>query len=182
MGYGATPSWTGTVDVTSEIVIARPPRDVAAFAADPRNAPAWYVHIETIEWRSEPPLRIGSRVAFVATFLGRRLAYTYEVGDYVPNERIVMRTIEGPFPMETTYTWSSAERGGTRMVLRNRGRPTGFARLIAPFVAASMRRANRADLQRLKTVLERPDPIRRDRPIADAVAESLAPAPEGAGA
>jgi uncharacterized membrane protein len=162
----ASPRWSGEVDVSSEIVIARPRSAVAAFAADPGNAPAWYVNIETVEWRSEPPLRVGSRVAFVATFLGRRLAYTYEVDEYVPDERIVMRTAEGPFPMETTYAWSSTDRDGTRMLLRNRGRPHGFAGLIAPVVAASMRRANRADLRRLKAVLERPNPAGRGRPTA----------------
>jgi uncharacterized protein YndB with AHSA1/START domain len=168
MGYPSR-RWTGAVDVSTEIVIACPRSTVAAFAAAPGNAPAWYANIETIEWRSEPPLRVGSRVAFVATFLGRRLAYTYEVVEYVPNERIVMRTAEGPFPMETTYAWSSTERDGTRMVLRNRGHPHGLAGLIAPVVAAAMRRANRADLLRLKAVLER-------RPAVQAIAASRASA------
>lgn len=63
-----------------------------------------------------------------------------------------MRTTEGPFPMETTYTWKDAGTG-TRMSLRNRGKPSGFSRLAAP-IAAAMRRANREDLARLKQILE----------------------------
>jgi uncharacterized membrane protein len=143
-----------SVDVQTEVVIARPRVEVAAFAANPENAPAWYVNIKSTEWKSEPPLRIGSRVAFVAHFLGRRLAYTYEVTEFRPHERLVMRTAEGPFPMETTYTWESTEQGSTRMRLRNRGNPSGFSRLFAPFMVAAMRRANRNDLARLKSLLE----------------------------
>jgi hypothetical protein len=142
------------IDVVSEIVIARPRPEVAAFAANPDNAPAWYVNIESVEWKSEPPLRVGSRVAFVAHFLGKRLSYTYEFAELVQGERLVMRTAEGPFPMETTYVWTSTRDDGTHMTLRNRGSPAGFSRLAAPFMAMAMGRANRSDLANLKALLE----------------------------
>ena len=143
------------VDVVTEIEIARPHDEVAAYAADPANATAWYENIERVEWRSDPPLTVGSRVAFVARFLGRRLAYTYEVVELVPGERLVMRTADGPFPMETTYRWADDGRGGARMTLRNCGEPSGFSGLAAPLLAGAMRRANRKDLERLKSILER---------------------------
>jgi uncharacterized protein YndB with AHSA1/START domain len=142
------------VDVTNETVIARPRSEVAAFASAPDNAPVWYANIKSVAWESEPSLGIGTRVAFVAEFLGKRLAYTYEVVELVPGERLVMRTAQGPFPMETTYTWESIDEGSTRMTLRNRGTPAGFSRLAAPMMAASMRKANRKDLARLKSLLE----------------------------
>jgi uncharacterized membrane protein len=141
------------VDVSTEIAIARPRAEVAAFAADPGNATAWYENIESVAWQTEPPVAAGSRVAFVARFLGRRLEYTYDVTELVPGERLVMRTANGPFPMETTYTWADAP-GGTRMTLRNRGEPAGFSKVAAPMLAAAMRRANRKDLERLKNLLE----------------------------
>lgn len=142
------------VDVTTETVIDQPADVVAGFAGDPSNAPRWYVNIDTVEWLTAPPLRVGSRMAFVARFLGRRLAYTYEVVEMRPGERLVMRTAEGPFPMETTYTWQVEGEGSTRMTLRNRGVPSGFATVAAPVMAAAMRRANRSDLARLKDLLE----------------------------
>ena len=126
---------------------------MAAFAIDPANATAWYENIKAIEWKSDPPVAVGSRIAFVAEFLGRRLTYTYEVTELVPGERFVMRTAEGPFPMETTYLWRDAPGGGTRMTLRNRGEPSGFAKVAGPVMAQAMRRANRKDLQRLKAIL-----------------------------
>jgi uncharacterized membrane protein len=143
------------VDVLTEIDIERPRDRVAAYAADPSNAPQWYVNIKAVEWETSPPLVIGSRLAFVAHFLGRRLGYTYEIVELVPGERLVMRTTEGPFPMETTYTWEAAGEKRTRMTLRNRGEPRGFSIVVAPFMAAAMRRANRKDLARLKALIER---------------------------
>jgi hypothetical protein len=144
-----------SVDVRTEIDIARPVAEVAAYAAEPGNAPEWYANIDSVEWRTEPPLRVGSVVGFVARFLGRRLAYDYELVELVPGERLVMRTAEGPFPMETTYTWTPAGDGGTHMTLRNRGEPAGFSKLLAPLMGPAMRRANRKDLAALKAILER---------------------------
>lgn len=142
------------VDVLTETVIERPVSAVAAFAADPTNAPAWYANIESVEWQTPPPVGEGSRLAFVAHFLRRRLHYTYEVTEFVPGGRLVMRTAEGPFPMQTTYTWSSTPDGHTRMTLRNRGEPAGFSRFAAPVMTRAMRRANRKDLAALKRLLE----------------------------
>lgn len=142
------------MDVVTEIEIARPRAEVAAYAADPDNARAWYRNIRHVEWRTPRPLAVGSRVAFVAEFLGRRLAYTYEVTELEPGERLVMATTDGPVAMETTYTWSDAPGGGTRMMLRNRGRAAGLATIAAPVMARAVRRANRSDLARLKARLE----------------------------
>jgi uncharacterized membrane protein len=143
------------VDVSSEIVIGRSRDDVAAFSANPNNAPAWYVNIKSIEWKTPPPLQVGSKIAFVAHFPGRQLKYTYEIIEFIPGERLVMRTAEGPFPMETIYTWKSTADGNTHMTLRNRGDPAGFASLVAPLMSPAMRRANRKDLARLRQLLER---------------------------
>lgn len=142
------------VDVQTETTIARPVDVVAAYAIDPNNAPEWYANIDSVEWQTAPPVALGSKVAFVARFLGRRLAYTYELVDLVPGERLVMRTAQGPFPMETTYTWEPVDESSTRMTLRNRGEPSGFSKVTAPFMAIAMRRANRQDLATLRRILE----------------------------
>jgi uncharacterized protein YndB with AHSA1/START domain len=145
-----------SVDVTTDVVIERPPSTVSAYASDPDNAPKWYVNIKSVEWATPRPMTVGSRIAFVAHFLGRRMAYTYEIVELVPGERLIMRTADGPFPMETTYTWQPVANGRTRMTLRNRGNPAGFSKWVAPFMAYAMRRANRKDLALLKRLLESP--------------------------
>ncbi len=142
------------VDVEVRTVINRPRTDVAGYAGDPTNAPRWYANIDSVTWKTAPPIAVGSLMRFVARFLGRRLEYTYEITELVPGERLVMRTAQGPFAMETTYTWADAGPGKTLMKLRNRGEPSGFAGIAAPIIGAAVRRANEKDLSRLKALLE----------------------------
>jgi hypothetical protein len=142
------------VDVVTRIVIDRPREVVAQFASDPSNAPRWYVNIKSVEWKTSPPLEVGSQVAFVAHFLGRRMAYTYKITEFVPSRRMVMATAEGPFPMETSYTWESIGDERTEMTLRNRGNPSGFSKILSLLMVPAMRRANRKDLARLKFLME----------------------------
>ncbi|HYI34889.1 MAG TPA: SRPBCC family protein [Glaciibacter sp.] len=141
------------VDVRTEIVIDRPRSVVAEYAANPDNAPRWYQNIDSAEWQTPSPLAVGSRIAFTARFLGRKLSYVYKVEDFVRGDKLVMRTAQGPFPMETTYTWTDVGTS-TRMTLRNRGEPAGFSRIAAPLIATMMRKANRKDLRSIKRVLE----------------------------
>jgi hypothetical protein len=141
------------VDVQVETTIACSREVVSAFAGDPSNATKWYANIKSVTWKTPPPVAVGSLMEFQAQFLGRRLIYTYEITELVPGERLIMRTADGPFPMETTYTWADSG-GGTRMTLRNRGEPSGFARVATPVMERAMRRATSNDLARLKTVLE----------------------------
>src|SRR5947209_16253223 len=142
------------VDVVTEIEIARSREDVSAFAADPSNATAWYKNIKAVQWETPPPVGVCSRLRFRAQFLGRTLDYTYEVKEVEPGRRFVMATSQGPFPMETTYTWEDTAGAATRMTLRNAGEPSGFAAITAPVMARAMRKANEADLRRLKELLE----------------------------
>jgi uncharacterized membrane protein len=142
------------VDVSTEIVIDRPVERVADYSSNPDNAPKWYQNIKAVEWKTPKPLKAGSRLVFVANFLGRTLTYTYEVVEFVPRELLVMRSSEGPFPMETTYVWRATATGGTHMTLRNRGFPTGFSRVAVPLVSLAVRWANRKDLRKLKEIME----------------------------
>jgi hypothetical protein len=118
---------------------------------------------------TEPPAQLGTQVAFVARFLGRRLAYTYEFVEFEPPTRVVMRTADGPFPMETTYEWRDEDDGATHMTLRNRGAPSGFSRVMAPFMAPAMRRANHKDLAALQRILRS---VRTSSPVSSDLAGS----------
>ncbi|MCH9728644.1 MAG: SRPBCC family protein [Actinomycetia bacterium] len=143
-----------SVDVTSEIVIARPRSEVAAYSSNPDNATAWYLNIKAVQRVSPGPVAVGSQFAFTARFLGRPLSYTYEVADLQPGTRFVMHTAQGPFPMETTYLWEDGPHGTTTMTLRNRGEPRGFWEIAGSLMEMAIKRANAKDLARLKSLLE----------------------------
>lgn len=142
------------VDVTTVIRINKPLEVVSRYASNPDNAPEWYKNIKSVQWQSPKPLSPGSKIAFVAHFMGKKLAYTYEVVE-MSDYKFVMQTAHGPFPMETTYTWQWIDANTTRMTLRNRGKPSGFSKLFAPFLKMMMKSANKKDLARLKELLER---------------------------
>lgn len=143
------------VDVTSEIEIARPRAEVAAFVGDLDNVPAWQQSINAVEWKSKKRrASVGAQVEFVAEVLGRRLVHTYDLRELRPGERLVMTTSSGSFPVETTYTWEDTSSGTTKMTLRNRGTPDGVSKLFSPFMARAMRRTDRNNLQALKELLE----------------------------
>ena len=116
-----------------------------------RTRPPWYRNIEAIEWKTPPPQAVGSRLAFVARFLGRRLAYTYEVSEIVPGERLVMCTAEGPFRWRRRTRWQDAPDGGhpDDAPQPEASRP-GFSKLSAPIMAMAMRRTNGKDLREIK--------------------------------
>ncbi|MGP4038645.1 SRPBCC family protein [Gracilibacillus sp. D59] len=143
------------VDIETEITINRPIDDVSAYATNPDNAPEWYENIHSAEWKNSKPLQLGSQIAFKAWFLRGELAYVYQITELIPGSKLVMKTANGPFPMETIYTWHFVDDNRTQMVLRNKGKPSGFSKLFTPFMGMMIRRANRKDLQRIKEILEK---------------------------
>ena len=142
------------VDIETRVMINRPRAEVASYASNPDNAPEWYKNIQSVEWRTPRPLNVGSHIAFVARFMGRTLSYVYEVVELIHDRMLIMRTVDGPVPMETTYMSEDVTPAATRMTLRNRGEPTRFAALLAPFITSAMRSANQKDLKRIKLILE----------------------------
>ena len=143
------------IDVSTEIDINCSKAKVAEYSANPDNAPKWYVNIKAAKWRTPKPLQVGSQIVFKAKFLGKLLVYIYEISEYAAEQKMVMKTIIGPFPMETTYTWKSIDGNITRMSLQSKGNPGGLSKLLTPLLSFAIKKANNKDLQRLKEIIEK---------------------------
>ncbi len=143
-------------DVQVEIVIERPRDVVTAYAMDWRNDPAWIRAIEEVKLASDGPFGIGSRVARLASFLGRRIEYVNEVVEYEQDRRLLMRSVRAPFPMTVLYEFDDAGKG-TRVRIRAQGDASGFYKLAGPVLSRAVKHSIAGDLAQLKTILESPD-------------------------
>ena len=140
------------VDISVQIVIIEPREEVAAFASNPDNDPAWIGGIVEAKTLTDPPFGKGTKVARVASFLGRRMEYEPEVVEYEPNALVSMKA-ETPFPMTIRYEFADVE-GGTKMTIRVQGGGSGFYSVAAPLLSMMVRRNVWQDLKRLKELLE----------------------------
>jgi len=140
------------LDVTAEVRVGRPRRDVAAYMTDPLNDPEWIGGVREARLQTPAPVGAGTRVARVASFLSRRVEYVNEVLA-LDDTHLDMRSVAAPFPMHITYSFV-ADGTGTTVRNRVRGEPGGFFALFGPLLAPMVRRSVRKDLERLREVLE----------------------------
>ena len=141
-----------SIDVTAELVINLPREKVAAFVTEPANDPVWIGGIVEAKMLTEPPVQVGTKVARVAKFMGKRMHYTPEVVAYEPDALVAMRA-ESPFAMTIRYEFEDAD-GGTLTRIRVHGDGTGFFRLAGPLLSRMVMRNVYRDLRSLKGILE----------------------------
>ncbi|HEY7401861.1 MAG TPA: SRPBCC family protein [Actinomycetota bacterium] len=142
------------LDVSAETTIAQPRAVVAAYVFDHRNDPIWIGGISESELEGDPPIRVGSRVRRVATFLGKRIEYVNEVERLEPDDRLEMRSVKSPFPMRVTYSFGDANGGSTRARIRVEGDPGAIYRVAGPVMRRQVQRSISRDLETLRSILE----------------------------
>lgn len=136
------------IDVQAEVLIARRRADVAAYMFDPANDAAWIGGVREACALTDGPLREGSRVERIASFLGRRFTYITEVLAFEP-ERLVEMHATQPFEIRVRYELEE-QAGQTLVRIRATGGGTGFFKLAAPLLGAMVRRNITGDLKRLQ--------------------------------
>lgn len=150
-----------SIDVTAEVVVSRDRTEVAAYMADPSLDVEWIGGLREAELLGEPPLAVGSRVARVASFMGRKVEYVNEVVALEPAAKLEMKSVVAPFPMHITYTFEDAGGGATRVRNRVRGGAGRLFSISSPLMAPLVRRNIQRDLERLRDVLESRAPVER---------------------
>lgn len=134
--------------------IARPANEVFAFFADASNNPKWQNGMVSCQWVTDPPIAVGSTYEQHARFMGRDVSSVFVVTEFAPGSSIKIETVESTFPI-TVHRWIEATGPNTSRVNADiGGGPTGFLRLLAPFMAGKAQKSVDADYDRLKVLLE----------------------------
>jgi hypothetical protein len=139
--------------IERSIEIARPVEAVFAFTHDPANDAMWQPTIAESRVLTEGPMRVGTRIAEVRRFLGRRIEATYEVTELEPNRRSSIKTTSGPIPLTGSYVLEPVD-GRTRFTMRLETDAHGFFKLAEPVFARMARREMESNLGHLKDLLE----------------------------
>ncbi len=142
-----------TVDVHPVQVVRRPRDQVAAYMFDPAHDTEWTGGITASRPARPGLLTEGMTVERDARFLGRRFTYGYVVTAADP-DRMVELKVERPFPMTVTYELDD-HPDGTRVGIHARGEPGRFFGWATPLMRRAVGKNIAADLDRLKTNLER---------------------------
>ncbi len=141
--------------IHESIVIDRPQEDVFQFSSDPANVPRYSPSIVRYEQVDEGPLELGSRISGSIKVAGKRLDFLYEIVEFEPPRRFSAKTIESPIPFRVTI-WSDPLNGGTLLEWLTETDQFGgfFGKLAEPVVVGIYARELRADLARLKALVE----------------------------
>jgi carbon monoxide dehydrogenase subunit G len=133
------------------IRIERPPAEVFAFLADPRNLPLWQSGVEEVRLEGEPAK--GARFTEVRSLLGKRIESTVEISAYVPAERFAIRIVDGPVQLEVDHLLRD-DGGATELTVSGEGDPGKRFRFASGVLAKAVRHQAAADFERLRELLE----------------------------
>lgn len=141
------------------IVVSRSVQEVWRYVADPRNLPRWLSGVSDVRLTSEGTLRPGSTFASTYTYGGRTHEVTYEVTEVRPPNRLVIRSVSGPYPFESTFEMEEVGEVGTQvfhtLAAGADSKATGVIFLVlGPFLRAGMRMRMRRELLRLSELIE----------------------------
>lgn len=137
----------------ASIRIERPAKDVFAYASDPANMSRWQGEVLEAEPLSEGPLRVGSRVRGVGSFLGRRIETTVEITAFEPDQTFRFTSVAGPIKSDNSFTFESVD-GGTRVTESAKSELAGLFGLADPLLSRALGRQFRTNLANLKDLME----------------------------
>ena len=164
--------------IEQSVIIHCARENVFAFLEHRANDAVWMKTVTESEWLDQgTSLRVGRRGRMVMKVLGWRTEFVDEVIEYVPGHRIGHRTIEGPLPLITACICESAEGGCRATVVAELERIPGgpLGRLAMALFEPMLRRGFKADLSRLKALLEQDKNVRRAAPLQRLAGTSVQP-------
>jgi hypothetical protein len=120
--------------------------------SDQSNVRAWMRGPSSVEWKTAPPLRQGSKLECVFEGESPRRVYLWDVAD-ISDERLALTTITEGNLRRLTFTWRS-DRDTTTITINRYTELNGSEMLMSPLMGPVMRRGDRKRLRSLKAALE----------------------------
>lgn len=142
--------------IQASVVIDRPEEDVFRFTAIQHieNHPRWDPAVNAIEPITTGPVALGSRFRIDRTTAGRRELREFEVTDWSPPNRFTIETRSPGFHLRLVEDCEPAGEASTRMTLVGEAAIGGLRGLLAPLVRGRQQRAIKANLGRIKAMVE----------------------------
>jgi uncharacterized membrane protein len=142
--------------IDQSVVIARPAAEVFEFLVRAENLPRWDSSMLECVQVGSGPVTVGTRYRGASKILGRRIEWTTEVIDFVPDVRSESRTIEGTLKFTVSYELSETPEG-TNVCYRlvaDSGLDGAFGRAMESIVEKAQTKVVKGNLDTLVVLLE----------------------------
>lgn len=141
------------MNLSASIDIDRPVAEVFDYVMDVRHDVEWRTGIDESAFTSPESLGVGTTGSTRADNNGREMVVTWTVFEYQRGVLARWTLDSGPILGTGGYICEPAG-SGTRFTLEAHVTPAGWYRLLGPIFGVIGRRGNRADVQKLKEILE----------------------------
>jgi hypothetical protein len=136
-------------------MINRPVGTVSDYVMDVTHDSQWRTGVVEAAFTSDMPIGVGTTGFDRIKANGQEMVATWTLSQF---EAGVARWTLDSGPIRGTGGYICEQSGDdTRFTLEAKIKPAGKFRLLGPIFEAMARRQNRADVQKLKTILENPD-------------------------
>ena len=153
---------TIVINVVVRTEINVPVEEAYAYVIDFSKNAEWQSGIQSTDWTSPPPIRVGSTYDQHADY--KDTVTSYEITAVEPGRSVTTQSKQGAtFPITVTRTVDPLGDFRCRITVDLVGHPGGLRRLLKPLVAKMVRKSVEADYRRLKRLLEA-EPEEEDEP------------------
>jgi uncharacterized protein YndB with AHSA1/START domain len=143
------------IHADASTTIRRPIAEVFSYVSDATNEPAWHTDAAEARPLTDGPIGVGSRIAYVFPFMGRRSTSIGEVVEFEPPHLEAIHFDNGPFGLKPRITYRFEDLGGSCRFTRQAEADThGLTRLIAPFMQRLLARRSASFVENLRRRLE----------------------------
>lgn len=141
------------IRLKEEIIVNRPVEEVFAFLSTLENIPKWQSALSS-HVISQGPMRVGTKFEESFKMMGRTVDVVCEITEFERSQKIGWESASSQIiDFESRFLFDPAG-SGTRVRFEGGSALKGLWRLVEPLAGGEFRRELKAELEKLKTVVE----------------------------